>query len=118
MRAEGIGRLIYLSVFLADSKRGQFSFFVEKILKRIIHKEVLDHEAKEKIICAHVGAYTIVRATRLSDSPFTGKYRHGETIAIRNFLPSITRADVAHFILKQLGDGTYVNKAVLVTGNP
>lgn len=117
MRAESINRLIYLSVFLAGSTPGQFSFFVEKILKRIIHKEVHDHEAKEKIICGHTGAYTIVRATRLTDSPFTGKYRHGETIAIRNFLPSITRADVAHFILKQLGDGTYVKKAVRVTGN-
>jgi len=117
MRAENIHRLIYLSVFLAGSKPGQFSFFVEKILKRIIHKEIHDHEAKEKIIYEHATGYTVVRATRLTDSPLTGKYRHGETIAIRNFIPSITRADVAHFMLKQLGDGTYVNKAVLVTGN-
>ena len=115
MKAEKINRLIYLSVFLANAKPGQFSFFAEKILRRIIHKEVDDHEAKEKMVCG-AGAYTIVRATRLTDHPFTGQYRHGEAIAIRNFLPAVARADVAHFMLQQLGDGTYVNKTVFVTG--
>jgi hypothetical protein len=117
MKAENIKRCIYLSVFLAQSKPGQFSFFVNNVLKRIIGKEVRDHELKETLIRDHVKEYVIVRAVRLTDEPATGNYRHGENIAIKKFLPSITRADVAHFMLQQLVNPTYMNKAVLITGN-
>ena len=116
MNKEKVNRLIYLSVFLADSKPRQFSFFVDKILSRIIRREVQDHEAKEKIIRDHIKAYTIVRPTRLTNWPLTGKYRHGETIAIGDFIPSVSRGDVANFMLKQLDGVTYLGKSVLITG--
>ncbi len=116
MKAEGVNRLIYLSVFLAEADPQQFSFFVRHILRKVIRKEVWDHEAKEKIIEQHVKAFTIVRATRLTNQPLTGKYTSGEMLALDNFLPSVTRGDVAHFMLRQLNDYTYVNKKVLITG--
>ncbi len=118
MEKEKIDRLVYLSVFLAYAKPRQFSFFVHNILRKIIRKEVLDHEQKERLIRERVKAYTMVRACRLTDKPFTGNYHHGETIAIKNFLPSVPRADVAHFMLSQLADTTYLNKPVLLTANP
>jgi hypothetical protein len=116
MEAERIKRCVYLSVFLAHSKPGQFSFFANNVLKRIIRKEVLDHEAKENIVRDKVKEYVIVRAVRLTDGPATRGYRHGENIAIKNFLPAIPRADVADFMLQQLEDPTYTNKTVMITG--
>jgi hypothetical protein len=115
MKEENIHRMIYLSVFLANARPRQFSFFVDKILSRLIRKEIDDHEVKEKIVSDNVKVYTIVRATRLTNKPLTGNYHHGEMIAIRNLLPSVSRANVAHFILKQLEQGAYTNKAAFVT---
>ncbi|MBX2925002.1 MAG: NAD(P)H-binding protein [Chitinophagaceae bacterium] len=117
MKDEGVNRCIYLSVFLACNKSGQFSFFAEKILKRIIGKEVNDHQIKEQLIHRKVDHYTIVRAARLTNKPFTGKYRHGENLELKAFLPSVSRANVAHFILQQLTPAAYINKAVLVSEN-
>jgi hypothetical protein len=118
MAKEEIDRFIYLSVFLANNQCKQFSFFAEKVLKKIIRREIEDHESKERIIRDGVKDYTIVRATRLTDDPLTRKYRHGERIVIKNFLPSIPRADVAHFMVKQLVETTYRNRAVLLTSSP
>ena len=116
MNEESVSRLIYLSVFLAEAELKNFSFFVRHILNNVIRKEVIDHEAKEKIVVQHVKAFTIVRATRLKSQPLTGKYKSGETINLNDFLPSVTRGDVAHFMLRQLNDNTYINKKVSITG--
>lgn len=117
MKEQGISPCIYLSVFLAYSKPGQFSFFANNILKRIIGKEVSDHEVKEKLIRDQVQQYIIVRSARLTNKPLTKRYRHGENLVMRTFLPSISRADVAHFMLQQLIASEYNNKAVLLTGS-
>lgn len=117
MKAEGVNRCIYLSVFLANSRLNQFSFFAEKILKRIIGKEVHDHEIKEKFIYEEVKLYTIVRAARLTNKSFTGKYRHGENLEMKSFLPSVSRANVAHFMLQQLISNEYINKTALLSEN-
>lgn len=112
MAKENVQRFIYESVFLAHSQPGEFSFFARKILKRIIREEVEDHQVKEKLIRAGVQEYTIVRPVRLTDGSFSGKFHHGVAITSNEFIPSIARADVAHFMLRQLTDRMYVNKAV------
>jgi putative NADH-flavin reductase len=115
MNEARVKRFVYLSVFLAHSKPGQFSF-VNNILRRIIRKEVHDHEVKEDIIRKSLDEYCIVRAVRLTDGSATGAYRAGENIVINDFLPSITRADAARFMLQQLNNSNHINKAVLLTG--
>jgi putative NADH-flavin reductase len=112
MAKEAVPRLIYQSVFLADARPGEFSFFARNILKRIIRKEVEDHQVKENLVREMLKDYTFVRPVRLTNGPFTGKFHHGVTITSRAFIPSIARADVAHFMLQQLVDTTYRNKAV------
>lgn len=117
MAAEGVSRFIYLSVFLAHARARQFSFFVHNVLHRIIRKEVLDHEEKENIVASGAATYTIVRATRLVQKPASGHYRTGVTLAIKEFLPSVSVGDVAQFMLLQLDDQTYLNQKVYITGN-
>ena len=112
MAKEGVPRFVYQSVFLANSQQGEFSFFARNILKRIIRKEVEDHQVKENLIREGVKDYTLVRPVRLTLDPFSGSFYHGAMITSGEFLPSIGRADVAHFMLRQLTDRTYSNKAV------
>jgi hypothetical protein len=115
--AENMPRFIYESVFLVGSMPHEFSFFTQKILRRIIRKEVEDHQVKEDLIRNGINNYTIVRPVRLTDIPFTGKIAHGTSITSNEFLPSIGRADVAHFMLQQLKDTTYLNQSVRVMKN-
>jgi hypothetical protein len=112
MAKEDVPHFVYQSVFLAGSQSDEFSPFVRKILKRVIRKEVEDHQVKEEIIRDGVEDYTIVRPVRLTNGCFSGKLYHGISITSSEFIPSISRADVAHFMLQQLADRTYRNKSV------
>ena len=79
-----------------------------------------DHQVKEDLVRESVKSYTIVRPVRLTNGSYSGKFQHGITITSGEFIPSISRADTAHFMLQQLEDGTYLNKAVrlmrIITG--
>jgi hypothetical protein len=55
-----------------------------------------------------------VAPTGLTNGARTGRYRVGQHLALRGF-PTISRADVADFILSQLTDGTYSQKSVLIS---
>jgi hypothetical protein len=54
-----------------------------------------------------------VHPVLLKDGPLTRRYRSGERLTLKG-MPKIARADVAHFMLSQLDDRTYINKVVLV----
>jgi putative NADH-flavin reductase len=80
----------------------------------VVRNEVADHEAKEAIIRQSKLDWTIVRPVLLTNGPHTGVYRNGVDIRVRSFIPTISRADVAEFMLTQLADKTYVRKTVAV----
>jgi putative NADH-flavin reductase len=71
--------------------------------KTVLKHPFLDQATQERLIAASDVDYTIVRAPRLMDGPFTGTYR-----VLPDALPSgalrINRADVADFMLLQLTD--------------
>jgi hypothetical protein len=50
----------------------------------------------------------------LTNGPRTGKYRVGERLDFRGILPRISRADVADFVLAQLGSTAYRRKVAVV----
>jgi len=47
----------------------------------------------------------------LTNGRRTGTYRSGEDIGANSIIPTISRADVADFMLKQLTGDTYLHKA-------
>ena len=55
--------------------------------------------------------WTIVRPPRLTDKPYTGKYRVREGHLPR-FGFKISRADVADFMIKAADDGSSIGKVV------
>jgi len=56
----------------------------------------------------------LVYPVTLTNGPKTGRYRVGEHLALHG-VPRVSRADVAHFILTQIGDRAYFRKGVLIS---
>ena len=76
-------------------------FATKSILQRLLKNMYADLERMEKIIKESYQNWTIMRPPRLTNAPFTGIYRS----AINSFLKggfSISRADLAHFIISNI----------------
>ena len=108
MRQEYVNRLIVLGASGIHPDWGKYQNALTVMALWIAKKTVLKHPfidqaTQERLISASDVDYTIVRAPRLMDGPFTGTYR-----VLPDALPSgalrINRADVADFMLQQLTD--------------
>lgn len=108
MRQHYISRLIVLGASGLDRDHGKYQNALTNMVIWLLKKTVLrypftDQRAQERIMVESKLDYTIIRAPRLTDGPFTGKYR-----VLPDALPPgalrISRADVAHFMLLQLTD--------------
>ena len=114
MERANVRRLIVMSAFgVGDTARAA------PLLPRFLYATMLagifaDKERGEARVRASALDWTIVYPTLLTDGPRTGKYRAGERLELHG-LPSISRADVAHFMLGQLASPDYVRRGVTVT---
>jgi putative NADH-flavin reductase len=108
MRQEYVNRLIVLGAAGAHSDYGKYQNKLTTLALWIAKKTALKHPfvdqvAQERLLAASDVDYTIVRAPRLMDGPFTGSYR-----VLPDALPPgalrVNRADVADFMLQQLTD--------------
>jgi putative NADH-flavin reductase len=108
MRQEYVTRLIVLGASGVQRDHGKYQNALTNMAIWMAKKTVLKHPfvdqaAQERLLAASDVDYTIVRAPRLLDGSFTGTYR-----ILPDALPpgalSISRADVADFMLQQLTD--------------
>ncbi|QHT68773.1 SDR family oxidoreductase [Rhodocytophaga rosea] len=111
MEKHQVKRLVYQSTFGVPECRVDFGFFAQNVLPVLLHKEFQDHTHKENLIRKSHLDFVIVRPVMLTNGPRTGKYRHGEKIVFSSLISTISRADVAEFMLRQLSDPTYLYKA-------
>jgi len=114
MHKAGVQRLIYLSFIGLPTSRVAAGPVLRYVAPIPLQHEIADHVAKEQIICTSPLDWTIVRAPNLTNGPLTSSYRSGETIMANTLLPRLSRADVADFMLGQLGDTQFVRKVVRV----
>jgi putative NADH-flavin reductase len=110
MEERNVSRFIYQSFFGVTENREELGFLVNNIFPAIVRGVIADHETKEDIIVKSNLSWTIVRCPMLTNGSFTGHYRHGEHITSPSIIPSISRADVADFMLKQLSGLEYRHK--------
>ena len=73
-----------------------------------------DKAAAEEYLRASDLDWTVVHPPSLTNGPATGEYRSGEALKLKG-VPKISRADVAHFMLSELADGTYSRQMALVS---
>lgn len=112
MEAAAVPRLIYLSTLGVRETRYDSGFLTRNLAPTLLRTEVKGHEEREKLISQSNLEWQIVRAPVLTNGPVTKAYRWGEKLVSGNFAPTLSRADVAHFMLSQVIEPQYIRKAV------
>jgi len=113
MEITKVHRLIYLSSLGANESRylipQPLRFFLTNIFLRV---PLADHNTNESNIMKSKLQWTLVRPGSLTDGQLTGDLRHGTENSKIKGSASISRANVASFMIQQLTDTTYQQKAV------
>ena len=113
MEAHGVRRFVCeTSLGIGDSvgRMGlYYSFFVIPV---VLPFYFWDKTRQEQSIAASQVEWVIVRPAALTNADGRGVYRHGSNIGSFFWTARIARADVAHFMLKQLTDDSYLGRAV------
>ncbi len=108
----GIKRFICQSTLGAGDSWSNLNFYWKYIMFGFILRKVFaDHQIQEEYVRQSDLDWTIIRPAAFIDGTRTGKYRHGFLESDRTTSLTISRPDVADFILKQLSDNTYSGKA-------
>ncbi|NML66538.1 SDR family oxidoreductase [Hymenobacter sp. RP-2-7] len=113
MQQHGVRRLIAISVLGVGDSKEQATFFYEHLLlPTFLRGAAPDKAAMEAEVQQSNLDFVLVRPPYLSNDPATGQAHvvTGETKA-----HSITRTDLAQFIVEQLTSDTYLGQAVTVT---
>ena len=109
MKNSGVRRVVVESVaFLFKDSIFPPAYFLGRLFFPGVVK---DWEAAESVLQESPLEWTIVRPPRLTDRPSRGKYRFLEG-HLPKFAFSISRADVADFMVRSLENGVYVRKIV------
>jgi uncharacterized protein YbjT (DUF2867 family) len=115
MKEHGVKRLVVLSANgVGDSYAAagwfQRTFLIAGLLKSVYR----DHEVQERMTRESGLDFVIARPTRLTNGKANGKYtRAAEPVAVPS---SISRADVAAFLVESCVSPTFVGKAVELGG--
>ena len=108
----GIKRFICQSTLGAGDSWSNLNFYWKYIMFGFILRKVFaDHQIQEKHVRHSNLDWTIIRPAAFIEGNRTGKYRHGFSSSDRTPSLTISRPDVADFILKQLTDNRYLGKA-------
>jgi len=114
MQHSVVKRLIYLSFIGVPESRNDGGFVIKYIAPKLLKTEIAGHELREKMIRKSELDWTIVRAPTLTKGPGKREYRSGEELKSHAFTVTISRADVADFMLKQMNDNSFIRKAVRI----
>ena len=111
MQKTGARRLVCVSAAGAYiTGDPHMNWLVKAILPRVLARQFADTRQMEDVIRAADLDWTLVRASRLTNGPGTGRYRVSP-----DYPPSggwkISRADVAHFIAAVLADDGWLRAA-------
>lgn len=99
------------SLGINDSKFRLGLYYSLFVIPFILFFYFLDKSRQEKLIMNSKLDWTIVRPGQLTSGKKKLKYKHGLKVGSYILTKMISRADVAHFMLSQLNDKTYIRKA-------
>ena len=115
MEASAVKRLICVTGLGAGDSRGHGGRLYNTVLSLLLGRIYADKDAQEWIIRGSGLDWTIVRPTVLTTGPRTGAYH--VLVDARDWRSgSISRADVADFLVKQISDASLVRKTPVLTG--
>ena len=107
MKTKGVKRVIYMgSAGILNEMGGLPGMFIGFILRNALK----DHRGAYDVLRASPLEWTVLRPLSLTDGDATGRYRTTVTGLPKNGR-SISRADVADFIVKTLEQGDYIRQS-------
>ena len=114
MESAGVRRLIYLSADTVHDSRDELNALRKVFVPLLFHNSAADHEINESMIKQSHVDWIIIHPPMLTNGERTSAYRSGEHLRARAIIPQFSRADLAEFMLKQLDDNTFLDKAAEV----
>lgn len=108
MQSTSMRRLLIVSAAILFEDMGVLAALLRRTLLKNV---VIGSGEMEQIVTASNLDWTIVRPPRLTNAPLTGRYQ----VADNRFPPgkrTLSRADVAHFLLDELVHGAHVRQIV------
>ena len=116
MRKNQINRFICItSLGINDSRFKLGLYYTFFVIPFIILFYFLDKEKQERIIQQSELDWTIVRPGQLTNGRKRGRYKQGKGLGSYILTKMISRADVAHFILREMEHNAYIRKVVELT---
>ena len=110
-REHGTDRIVALSAIGVGDSRSRAPWPVRLLLiPTFLRGSTADKAAMERVVAQSGVPYVLVRPAVLSDKPPTGSVRVDAPTA-----SGVTRADVASFVVEQLGSDAYLRRAVTIS---
>lgn len=114
MQTTGVRRLMFTSALGVGETFRDSPILPKVFFKTLLRDIYADKLVGDDLIRASGLDWTIVQPAVLTDGPLTRTYRSGEHLAMSG-LPSISRADTAHFILDRINDTATVGKTIVLS---
>lgn len=117
MEAQGVSRFVCETALGIGDSAGRLGLYYTLFtIPVVLPFYFWDKARQERIVAASAADWTIVRPGALTNGAQRGRYRHGRGVGSYLLTRSISRADVAAFMLDQLTSGAYLRGAPGVCG--
>lgn len=114
LEQQGVRRLVFTSGYGVGETYRDAPFLARVFIRTLLRGVYRDKEVGERLLHQSDLEWTLVYPTGLTDGPRTDAYRVGVRLQLRG-VPTVSRADVAHFLLSQVTDRSFVRQGVLVS---
>jgi uncharacterized protein YbjT (DUF2867 family) len=112
MEKNGVKRLVVETALGVGDSIGRLGvYYTLFTIPFILPFYWFDKERQERVVRASNVEWIIVRPAQLTNGRKRGTYKHGPRVGNYVWSVSISRADVADFMLNQLGDTPYVRQS-------
>lgn len=108
MEQNGVKRIAYVAT---AGIHKELPGIMGSMIAWLLRNPIADHRRSYELLHNSNLDWTIARPMSLTNDAFTGKYREADS-GIPKGGQRISRADVAHFLLKAITDDSYIHKSV------
>jgi len=114
MARERVRRFVLMSAFGVGETQKDAPFLPRIAYRTLLADVFADKKAAEDDLRTTGLDWTIVYPVILTNGPLTRRYRYAERLFVFP-IPTISRADAAHFMLGELTEPQYIRKSVVVS---
>jgi len=114
MKSQAVRRIVFLSAFGVGESFRQASLMQKLFYRTLLRRIFADKAIADAMLRASGLRWTLVYPTLLTNGPRSGSYRVGERFVMKG-IAKISRADVAGFMLDQLGTDEWIHRTAVLT---